>query len=67
MNVSQLIEELQRYAPHLPVRGFMTCIYVGDELSEIEITPTHEEAQEVTNVVWRGKDVCLECDGMVAE
>ena len=70
MNVKELIEELQKLPPHLPVRGYMTCVSVlpdGDKVTEYhEIECADTEAQEVGKVEWRGYDVCLECSGMAA-
>lgn len=66
MNVQQVIEELQKLPQHLPVRGFNTLIHFADESGETEITPCDSEAQEVSNVQWRGHDVVLECGGMCA-
>jgi hypothetical protein len=66
MNVAQVIEELSKLPPYLPVRGFMSTVYVADEFGETEVHPVDTEAQEVTDIKWRGHDVCLECDGMCA-
>lgn len=66
MNVSQLIDELKKLPPYVPVRGYMTTVYVADEFGETEVHPVDTEAQEVTDVTWRGPDVVLECNGMCA-
>lgn len=67
MNIGEVIEELKKYPAHLPVRGFMTCVYYSDEHGESEINPDSTEAQEVTDIQWRGKDILLACGGLVAE
>ena len=66
MNAKQVIEELSKYPGFLPVRGFMTCVITGDAEGEFEITPEEAEAQEVTDVKYRGLDIVLECGGIAA-
>jgi hypothetical protein len=66
MNVSEVIEALQKLPPHLPVRAVMSTVFYGDEFGEIEINPDSSEAQEVTAIQWRGHDVLFDCDGMTA-
>lgn len=67
MTVQQLIAELAKLPPHLPVRGFMSTVTLtNDPLEDIELHPSADEAQEVTSVTWRGYDVCLDCDGTAA-
>ena len=65
MNVAEVIEELKKYPPYLPVRGFMSTVWLpNDPIGDLELHPTSEEAQEVTSIQWRGPDVVLDCDGM---
>lgn len=67
MNVAQLIEELSKLPQHLPVRGYMTCVTVMEDTpTPHDIHPASVEAQEVTNLQWRGYDVVLECGGIAA-
>jgi hypothetical protein len=63
MIIAQLIAELKKLPLHTMVRGYNTLIHYSDEGGEIDIRPDAIEAQSVTNVVWRGVDVVLECGG----
>lgn len=63
MNVQQIIEELQKWPPHAPVRVCLRDVYLADESGESMIPLAEEDAAEADEVrtgggfilIWGGK------------
>lgn len=59
MTVSDLIAELQRMPPSLPVKMLMTDIIMIDEQGEYSISPSEEDAETVGYVQHAGGYVLM--------
>lgn len=60
MNVEQLIAELRKHPPHLPVRVVPSEVYFADENGESNISLCVEDATEADEVSWQGGFVLIQ-------
>lgn len=65
MNVRDLIAELSKYPPHLPVVGCMPLDQIEDCYGDCITIGGETNSQEVFDVKFRGHRILLECGRMV--
>ncbi len=65
MTVAELIAELQKHPPHMPVTAFIPTIDGDNELGYFVYEMTQAESREITDVRFEGRFIALEADGMV--
>lgn len=60
MTAAEIIAELQKFPPHLPVRVVTTEVYHADELGESQITLCEEDATEADFVSYQGTHILIQ-------
>ena len=55
MTAAEIISELMKFPPHLPVRVVTQEVFIADELGETMITLCENDATEADYVTYQGR------------